>query len=224
MLTEIQIKNFKAWQDTGPIRLAPLTVIFGTNSSGKSSLGHLLLGLKQTVQMSDRKRALHMGDENSLIDLGTFEDCLFGHDLKLPLEFSIRWRLQDALTVMNALEPAQSLRGDELRLSSVLRADKSDQPQTESFRYEMFNGAEAILDVKHTRSNIECKPLKLVRAVGRGWPVEPPEKFYRFADRSLLRYQNADFLADFTLQAERMLERVYFLGPLRRPADRKSVV
>ena len=220
MLTEIQIKNFKAWQDTGPIRLAPLTVIFGTNSSGKSSLGHLLLALKQTVQLSDRKRALHMGDENSLIDLGTFEDCLFGHDLKLPLEFSIRWRLQDALTVMNALEPAQSLRGDELRLSSVLRADKSDQPQTESFRYEMFNGAEAILDVKHTRSNIECKPLKLVRAVGRGWPVEPPEKFYRFADRSLLRYQNADFLADFTLQAERMLERVYFLGPLRRPARR----
>ena len=220
MLTEIKIKNFKAWQDTGPIRLAPLTVIFGTNSSGKSSLGHLLLALKQTVQLSDRKRALHMGDENSLIDLGTFEDCLFGHDLKLPLEFSIRWRLQDTLTVQNALDPAQSFRGDELRLSSLLRVDKADQPQTESFRYEMFKGGEAVLDVKHTRSNIECKPLRLVRAVGRGWPVEPPEKFYRFADRSLLRYQNADFLADFTLQAERMLEQVYFLGPLRRPARR----
>lgn len=49
MLTELQIKNFKAWQDSGPIRLAPLTVIFGVNSSGKSSLGHLLLALKQTV-------------------------------------------------------------------------------------------------------------------------------------------------------------------------------
>jgi len=220
MLTEMQIKNFKAWQDTGTIRLAPLTVIFGTNSSGKSSLGHLLLALKQTVQLSDRKRALHMGDENSLIDLGTFEDCLYGHDLKLPLEFSLRWRLQGALAVKNALDAKQSFRGDELRLSSTLRADKAEQPQTEAFQYQLFDGANAVLEMNHTRGNIECSPLKLIRAVGRGWPVEPPEKFYRFADRTLLRYQNADFLADFTLQTEQMLEQVYFLGPLRRPARR----
>ena len=81
MLTHLQIKNFKAWKDTGKIRLAPLTVIFGANSAGKSSLGHLLLALKQTADSSDRKRALHLGDENSLIDLGTFEDCLHGHDI-----------------------------------------------------------------------------------------------------------------------------------------------
>ena len=70
MLTSLRIQNFKAWKDTGTLRLAPLTVIFGTNSSGKSSLGHLLLALKQTVQISDRKRALHLGDENSLIEIG----------------------------------------------------------------------------------------------------------------------------------------------------------
>ena len=50
MLTRMQIQNFKAWKDTRMVPLAPLTVIFGTNSSGKSSLGHLLLALKQTVQ------------------------------------------------------------------------------------------------------------------------------------------------------------------------------
>ena len=32
MLTHLHIKNFKAWKDTGPIRLAPLTVLFGANS------------------------------------------------------------------------------------------------------------------------------------------------------------------------------------------------
>ena len=62
MLTSLRIKNFKAWRDTGAIRLAPLTVIFGANSAGKSSLGHLLLGLKQTALSTDRKRALHLGD------------------------------------------------------------------------------------------------------------------------------------------------------------------
>ena len=37
MLTHLHIKNFKAWKDTGLIRLAPLTVISGANSAGESS-------------------------------------------------------------------------------------------------------------------------------------------------------------------------------------------
>ncbi|HME58753.1 MAG TPA: AAA family ATPase, partial [Terracidiphilus sp.] len=73
MLTSLRIRNFKAWKDTKQIRLAPLTVIFGTNSAGKSSIGHLLLALKQTALATDRKRALHLGDAKSLIDLGTFK-------------------------------------------------------------------------------------------------------------------------------------------------------
>ena len=224
MLTELRIKNFKAWQETGPVRLAPLTVIFGTNSSGKSSLGHLLLALKQTVLLSDRKRALHLGDENSLIDLGTFADCLYGHDLTQSLEFSLRWRLPAVLTVKNALDPKQIYRGSELRLTSTVRADKAEQPQTSGFKYELIEADQSVLEVEHTRgsaqANVECTPLKLLHAVGRKWPVEAPEKFYRFADRTLLRYQNADFLADFALQTERMLEQLYFLGPLRLPPRR----
>lgn len=220
MLTELYLKNFKAWRDTGLIRLAPLTVIFGTNSSGKSSVGHLLLALKQTVQLSDRKRALHLGDESSLIDLGTFTDCLFGHDLKQTLEFSLRWKTAGPLVVKNALNAKEQYRGDELRLSSTLRADKAEQPQTERFRYDLIEDGQQRLTVEHTHKTLNCDPLRLVHAPGRKWPVEAPEKFYRFADRTLLRYQNADFLAEFALQTERMLEHVYFLGPLRRPARR----
>jgi predicted ATPase len=220
MLTELQIKNFKAWQDTGAVRLAPLTVIFGTNSSGKSSLGHLLIALKQTVQLADRKRALHLGDENSLIDLGTFSDCVYGHDLSRAIEFSLRWKLPTPVTVRNVFEPREFFRGDELKLTSTLRADRSEQPQIAQFKYQLFDQEEEVLDVDHSRTKVESRPLKLVRAVGRSWPVEPPEKFYRFADRTLLRYQNADFLADFALRTEKMLEQLHFLGPLRKPARR----
>ena len=48
MITHIQMKNFKSWQDSGQVKLAPLTEFFGTNSSGKSSLLQMLL-LKQTI-------------------------------------------------------------------------------------------------------------------------------------------------------------------------------
>ncbi len=38
MLRSLRVENFKAWRDTGDVRLAPLTIFFGVNSAGKSSL------------------------------------------------------------------------------------------------------------------------------------------------------------------------------------------
>jgi predicted ATPase len=58
MLRNLQIKNFKGWRDTLPIKMSPLTVFFGTNSSGKSSIEQFLLMLKQTVDSSDRKMVI----------------------------------------------------------------------------------------------------------------------------------------------------------------------
>jgi predicted ATPase len=223
MLTSLRIQNFKAWKDTGALRLAPLTVIFGTNSSGKSSLGHLLLALKQTVQMADRKRALHLGDEKALIDLGTFADCLYGHDTQRTLEFTLGWKTPGSMAVSDALSQGQYM-GDELKLSAKLNADKAGQPQTTEISYTLAQGAAQALQVTHGRNasggTLQSKPLKLIHAVGRKWPAEPPEKFYRFADRTLSRYQNADFLAEFALETERVIDGVFYLGPLRSPPKR----
>lgn len=54
MITELRAQKFKSWLDTGPMRLAPITGLFGTNSSGKTSILQLLLMLKQTVDSSER--------------------------------------------------------------------------------------------------------------------------------------------------------------------------
>ena len=67
MLTGCQFVNFKSWEDTGQIRLAPLTVFFGRNSSGKSSLLQAGLMMKRaspavivsaTVRLSANIRSL----------------------------------------------------------------------------------------------------------------------------------------------------------------------
>ena len=49
MFTRLLLKNFKGWEDTGSLRLAPITVFFGSNSSGKTSLLQAILLLKQTA-------------------------------------------------------------------------------------------------------------------------------------------------------------------------------
>jgi predicted ATPase len=92
MLTQLRIRNFKAWQDTGNIRLAPLTVFFGTNSSGKTSLLQFLLMLQQTVQSPDRRRALNFGDARSLVDLGVWPEMVFRRESNRTLSFRLQWQ------------------------------------------------------------------------------------------------------------------------------------
>lgn len=225
MLTKLHLKNFKAWKDTGSIRLAPLTVIFGANSAGKSSLGHLLLALKQTALSTDRKRALHLGDTSSLIDLGTFADCLHGHDLENSLDFQLSWALPKQLEVRDPLQSSRRYQGDNLGLDVSLVAGKSGQPEVQSLRYDLSNKNEVVLDVVLSRGEnrkftLDSEHYRFVMADGRKWPLEEPEKFYRMSDISMARFKNAGFLTDFALATETMLGSLSYLGPLRKHPQR----
>jgi len=225
MLTSIRIRNFKAWKDTGAVRLAPLTVIFGANSAGKSSLGHLLLALKQTAISTDRKRTLHLGDTSTLIDLGTFADCLNGHDLSKSLEFELGWTLPKPMDVRDPLNTAQRYVGNQLNLAVKVAAGKSGQPEVSSLRYELKNSDHVVLDVDLSRSTDRKFSLQSTRyqfkmADGRKWPLEEPEKFYRVSELSMARFKNAGFLTDFALATETLLGSIGYLGPLRNHPQR----
>jgi predicted ATPase len=225
MLTSIRIKNFKAWRDTGPIRLAPLTVIFGANSAGKSSLGHLLLGLKQTAQSTDRKRALHLGDTASLIDLGTFSDCLNGHDLSKTLDFELGWSLPKTMEVKDPLDGTRRYVGNQLHLAVRLSAGKAGQPEVTSLQYELRNSGGVVLDVDLSRAadrkfSLQSHNYQFKMADGRRWPLDEPEKFYRVSDLSIARFKNAGFLTDFALATENLLGSIAYLGPLRNHPQR----
>jgi AAA ATPase domain/Protein of unknown function (DUF3696) len=91
MITRLRAENFKSWRDTGDLRLAPLTGLFGTNSSGKTSILQSLLLLKQTIESPDPRRVLFFGDDRSLVDLGTFGDVIYNHEANLVLKFSLCW-------------------------------------------------------------------------------------------------------------------------------------
>jgi predicted ATPase len=225
MLKSIRIKNFKAWKDTGTVRLAPLTVIFGANSAGKSSLGHLLLGLKQTALSTDRKRALYLGDEKSLIDLGTFPDCINGHDLAKQLDFQVSWSLPKNLEIKDPLDLSMRYVGNELALRVGLSAGKSEQPEVDYLRYALGNFGTETMDVSLQRGAdrkfiLDSQKYSFKMADGRKWPLEEPEKFYRVSDLSMARFKNAGFLTDFALATETMLGSVAYLGPLRNHPQR----
>lgn len=90
MLTELQLSNFKSWRELD-IKLGRVTGLFGTNSSGKSSILQFLLMLKQTKDATDRGLVLDLGGQNQLVNLGSYKDLIYKHQLDLSLKWSIDW-------------------------------------------------------------------------------------------------------------------------------------
>lgn len=93
MLTSLSLTNFKAWREIKEMRLAPITGLFGPNSSGKTSILQLLLMLKQTVESSDRKQVLNLGDEKSYVALGSFRDLVHKGTSLRELGWRLTWEL-----------------------------------------------------------------------------------------------------------------------------------
>ncbi|NJL32175.1 MAG: AAA family ATPase [Phycisphaerales bacterium] len=91
MLTSLSLTNFKAWQNIDKMRLAPITALFGTNSSGKSSILQFLLMLKQTADSSDRSVVLHLGDDKSPVNLGTIKDVSHAHSEQPEFKIGVEW-------------------------------------------------------------------------------------------------------------------------------------
>ena len=90
MLTELSMKNFKSWKSIDNMRLAPITGLFGTNSSGKSSILQMLLLIKQSVESTDPTQVINLGDDRSPVRRGSFRDVIFGHEQQAPLKFAIK--------------------------------------------------------------------------------------------------------------------------------------
>lgn len=60
MIRSISLKKFKSFNKLDSINLAPLTVVMGRNSSGKSSVLHSLLLLKQTIESRHKESAIEL--------------------------------------------------------------------------------------------------------------------------------------------------------------------
>ena len=70
---------------------------------------------------------------------------------------------------------------------------------------------------RETKFDLETDNTKIrfVRNPGRAWPLSSPVNAYLFPNEMRRFYQNADFLGDFELGYEELMDSIYYLGPLR---------
>jgi predicted ATPase len=228
MLTKLAFQNFKSWRDTGDVRLAPLTALFGSNSSGKTSVLQMLLLLKQTAESPDRTQVLNLGDDRSLIDLGTFQDVLFRHDLKNPMDVSMAWKLPQVLEIADPARKSGVLfKGNSIGFSTAIEWQANGEPGlgrsvVKEMQYRFSDETFGMTQVSGKKLAYGLQSgFKFLRAPGRVWKLPPPAKCYGFPDQVRAYYQNASFLSDLELQFEELFARVFYLGPLREYPKRQ---
>jgi|HubBroStandDraft_2_1064218.scaffolds.fasta_scaffold11249_2 hypothetical protein len=86
MIRQLHIEDLKAFARPREIQLAPITLVFGENSAGKSSLLQALLLLKQTLDSSEDGALWTAGE---LVDLGGYANLVHRHDPSRSLKLGL---------------------------------------------------------------------------------------------------------------------------------------
>lgn len=227
MLKRLRIQNFKGWADTGVIELAPISLFFGANSSGKSSIGQFLMMLKQTVESPDRKAIFYPGGKNSAVQLGSYQEMVFHRDPKNRISFDYQWNFKNTLKLKDPVR-GQSFAGDTLSFEAEVGLGDKDQHSLvlDHLTYKLQDAEKQTLSIGMRRDKtkseykVEAEDYSLVRQQGRAWAPKAPVRFYGFPDEVVAYYQNADFVQELNLTHEKLFRSICYLGPLRIPAER----
>lgn len=228
MLNELRIKNFKGWKDTGTIKMAPITLFFGTNSSGKSSIGQFLMLLKQTVDVADRKAVVYSGSKSSAVQLGSFVEMVHEHKLENDIEFNYTWHLPSILKVKDPVSN-KTFQFNQIKFSANIgTVDAAQQKlQVNDLEYQLSNGDEKSFTIKmktreedKSKYEISATKYSLKRNSGRVWYFSSPVRFYGFPDEVVAYYKNAEFVQNLNLLHEKLFHSIYYLGPLRTKTER----
>ncbi|MBC6443216.1 MAG: DUF3696 domain-containing protein [Rhodobacteraceae bacterium] len=223
MFTHLNLENFKSWK-SADVEFGRVTGLFGTNSSGKTSLIQFLLLLKQTKEASDRNTALDLN--GPYVALGTMADAIFGHDKNLCLYYRIGMKLDDAIVVADTAGGRKSelTRSDKLTVAASIRLS-GRTPEGDMLEYQLGSATFKLTRKpgKPHKYNLDTEGLKdfrFNRPKGRAWDLPGPIKSYRFPDQARTYYKNAGFLSDLEYAFEKHLDQLYYLGPLREDPRR----
>jgi len=218
MIRNLHLRNFKSWPDA-KIEFGKITALFGTNSSGKSSLIQFILLLKQTKEATDRNISLAI--DGNYTRLGVFKDIIFKHDESKPLQWSIGIERDIALELIDSTGKA----GKNIVRSKCIRVDCivgliRDVPSATYLSYHVDNAGFTLSRKSDSAWKFylhsENTDFSFIRTKGRAWDLPGPVKSYAFPDQAKTYHQNANFLSDLELVYESELDNIFYLGPLRQ--------
>lgn len=225
MLNRLRLENFKAWREVD-LAFGKVTGFFGANSAGKSSLLQFLLLLKQTRNATDRRLVLDFGGPTGLVNLGTFTDVVHRHDEERRMRWLLDWSLPETLKIQDSVAPrsAPLFQGNRLRTECEIGLRRA-RLLPRQLMYQFAGVKFRLQPQPDSESGFELatdsQEFRFRRIQGRPWPLQRPVKTHLFPTEVRSYYQNSDFLGDFELAYEQLMDSLYYLGPLREYPQRE---
>ena len=217
MLDRLEIENFKAWREV-ELTFGKVTGFFGNNSAGKSSLLQFLLLLKQTRNATDRGLVLDFGGPADLVNLGTFTDVVHRHDGDARIRWRLDWTLPETLEIQNPWGGHPLFRGGSLGTECEVGLQQARlRPYRLAYRFDdtRFELKPQIAPKRGFELATDSGNFEFLRTQGRPSPLPSPVKTYLFPNQTRNHFQNSHFLGDFELEYEKLMDSLYYLGPLR---------
>jgi predicted ATPase len=189
MFTEIGIENFKAFGKMQHIPLKPITLLYGPNSSGKSSFIQSLLLFKQTLEESSNDEVILLSRGN-LVDLGDYSEFIHKHDDKREFNISFSFNFLWEPEVHNICQNSAPLREEEnIKLEFSFLKDKTGNVIVKTIRLFYRLNPEPLLVYK----NVLLDP-KLGRRIRRKYGKElSGDLFYK----AILCLESINFNSEF---------------------------
>ena len=246
MLKTVTLERFKCWHNPQHFVLSPLTIFFGNNGTGKSTLGHFLTLLKQTVSTSDESVVLYTGDPDSSLQLGTYSSLVYNYNRSKGLKFSYTIELPKYLEVVDTVDytaegkPSQYKIGDSLQFKCAIDFNEANHPFVRQMSYHLLDETIETMSISSTYSTnivntrgpketsvvqyvIETTGFQLKSKTGRPWLQHPPRHFYGFSEDLDTYYKNIHCTHEITQAHENMLHNIYYVGTCRADLQRLHV-
>ena len=160
-----------------------------------------------------------------MVNLGTFADVVHHHDESRRIRWLLEWTLPKMLTIKDPLNPGVTLFGGSifrrgakagLRDSHLWVPELAYRFDSTDFRLHAKEGSRGHYELTTSRRNFRFKRIR-----GRAWPLPKPIKTHLFPGAAKTFFQNSSFLGDFELRYERLMDSLFYLGPLREHPKRE---
>ncbi len=156
MLRKLIVRNMKSFESLQDAPLSKITLIYGPNSAGKSSLIQSLLLLKQTLDDPDPLRSSLIA-RGPLVDLGSFTALIHGHDTSKPLMIGLQYNLvmRAERRVLGLRLPSKELRNVEFTFEwhKASEATRQQSVKVQAGEHINFKFSRQMRKRSYTRDN-----------------------------------------------------------------------
>jgi predicted ATPase len=189
MFTEIGIENFKAFGKIQRIPLKPITLLYGPNSSGKSSFIQALQLFKQTLEEAPNNEAALIS-RGTQVDLGGYSEFIHKHDekreLKILFSFNFLWDPDVCEACSNSQPPPQE---DLMTMEFTFMKDKAGDVIVKTLRLFYRLNPEPLLVYRSVLLDSKLR-RKVLKSLGKN---NQPD----LIDKSMLFLESINFNSEF---------------------------